>query len=527
MPWFVGAWFAGVALFSFRLFTGWLKILSLRSRHNQAVDAAWLEKLQRLKQRLGVSRPVRMLQSWAVEVPTAIGWLCPVILLPASSLVGLTPWQIESILAHELAHIRRHDYLVNLLQCLAETLLFYHPAVWWVSKCIRAERENCCDDLAVQVCGDALGYAQALAALEELRSSPATLAMAANGKPLLQRIRRLLGQGTESKQTLLASNSGGILGILLVLALLITLPLAHSQKAPIVAQKQNTTSVTPNNIGFQANASSSPNSNLHVRTFNGDPNNMLSEINKRTASPDLQTNNSSSPNSNAAPALHTRTFKVDPNMMSLNITKLAGAKGMMTNDFSNTLWAVLKDQVFNVDAPDRRAFYNDRNGLLMVRATLLELDKVEKFLQKVNYVPPQLTFEVRFAEIIEQKDKPFSLGDVLKGQSFFQTTNASQFTNSNIILQGVGANATHYEDIKPLPGFNPGSLAIITDPQYRSVVKFFETQAGTDLMSAPKVTTLSGRQAQIKIVDIMRFPAENRGRNQKTCRCGRRGRSNG
>ena len=99
-------------------------------------------------------------------MPTVIGWLKPVVLLPASALAGLTPRQLEAILAHELAHIRRHDYLVNLLQTLVETLLFYHPAVWWLSRRIRVERENCCDDLAVSLCGDPVAYAAALADLE-------------------------------------------------------------------------------------------------------------------------------------------------------------------------------------------------------------------------------------------------------------------------------------------------------------------------------------------------------------------------
>ena len=129
-------------------------------------------------------------------MPTVIGWLKPVVLLPASALAALSPQQLEAILAHELAHIRRHDYLVNLLQTLVETLLFYHPAVWWLSRRIRIERENCCDDLAVSLCGDPVAYANALADLESLRSETAPthhIAMAATGGALLQRVRRLLG----------------------------------------------------------------------------------------------------------------------------------------------------------------------------------------------------------------------------------------------------------------------------------------------------------------------------------------------
>jgi hypothetical protein len=122
----------------------------------------------------------------------------PVVLLPASALAGLSPHQLEAILAHELAHIRRHDYLVNLVQTLVETLLFYHPAVWWLSRRIRAERENCCDDLAVSLSGDAYTYAKALADLEALRGSGAPLVIAANGGSLVHRVRRLLGAPTHA-----------------------------------------------------------------------------------------------------------------------------------------------------------------------------------------------------------------------------------------------------------------------------------------------------------------------------------------
>ena len=124
-------------------------------------------------------------------MPTAIGWLQPVILLPASAMTGLSIPQLEAILAHELAHIRRHDYLVNVLQCIVETLLFYHPAVWWVSRKIREEREACCDELAVTLCPDPLVYARALLEMEQLRVAGPRLALAANGGLLMNRIQRL------------------------------------------------------------------------------------------------------------------------------------------------------------------------------------------------------------------------------------------------------------------------------------------------------------------------------------------------
>jgi hypothetical protein len=120
-----------------------------------------------------------------------MGWLRPAILLPAGAVTGLSSAQLEAIIAHELAHIRRHDYVINLAQTIVETLLFYHPAVWWLSNRIRLEREHCCDDAAVAVCGDAAGYARALTELEGLRG-PRPAVASVNGS-LLTRVQRILG----------------------------------------------------------------------------------------------------------------------------------------------------------------------------------------------------------------------------------------------------------------------------------------------------------------------------------------------
>ena len=192
IPAMVASWLAGVAVLTLRLFTGWIWVQRMKSQGASSARRELQLAVARLSKRLHIYRPVRLLESSRVDVPTVIGWLKPVILLPVSALAGLSHAQVEAILAHELAHIRRHDYLVNLLQALLETLLFYHPAVWWLSGRIRAERENCCDDLAVSLCGDPVAYARALADLEELRGSPARLAMAATGGHLLTRVRRLL-----------------------------------------------------------------------------------------------------------------------------------------------------------------------------------------------------------------------------------------------------------------------------------------------------------------------------------------------
>lgn len=196
LPWLVVVWVIGVLLLSVRLAHGWLSAGRLRTRGTRDSSAALQAVLARLAARLRVTRPVRLLESLAVDVPAVIGWLRPVILVPASALTGLTPQQLEVLLAHELAHVRRYDYLVNVFQCAIETLLFYHPAVWWVSRRVRDEREHCCDDLVVATCGDARLYASALVGMERLRPAAPRLAMAATGGSLLHRVQRLLAPAT-------------------------------------------------------------------------------------------------------------------------------------------------------------------------------------------------------------------------------------------------------------------------------------------------------------------------------------------
>lgn len=192
MTWIVNGWLVGVVLLSLRMFVGWCRVQRLKQRGHQPASDILQAVLTRLIERLKVSRPVQLVESALVEVPTVIGWLKPVILLPATALTGLNADQIEALLAHELGHVRRNDYLINLLQTVIETLLFYHPVVWWLSRRIRIEREHCCDDLAVQVCGDELSYAKTLVALEELRGPRIKLALSADGGSLLGRIRRLV-----------------------------------------------------------------------------------------------------------------------------------------------------------------------------------------------------------------------------------------------------------------------------------------------------------------------------------------------
>jgi TonB family protein len=193
LPRIVIVWAAGVFVLTLHLLISWLLVERLRRSALHSVPDGWLTRIRAIGSSLGVTRAVRVMQSSILDVPTVIGWLRPTILLPASLVGGISPFQLEAVLAHELAHIRRHDYLVNVLQGVTETLLFYHPGVWWVSRQIRREREYCCDDLAAEVCGDRVAYARALTSLEERRAGYHVLAVAATGGDLLGRVRRLLG----------------------------------------------------------------------------------------------------------------------------------------------------------------------------------------------------------------------------------------------------------------------------------------------------------------------------------------------
>src|SRR5215469_11933226 len=195
-PWLALLWMAGVLLMFGRYAVSCISVQRFRRRGVCCAPTAWQREVERLTTLLRISRPVRLLESCLAEVPTVIGHVRPLILMPVGMFAGLPTTHIESILLHELAHIQRHDYLINTLQRYAEGVLFYHPAVWWISAVIRREREHCCDDLAVSISGDPHEYAHALAALEQNRLSPA--AVAATGGSLLKRIHRLLYPKTNS-----------------------------------------------------------------------------------------------------------------------------------------------------------------------------------------------------------------------------------------------------------------------------------------------------------------------------------------
>jgi GWxTD domain-containing protein len=199
LPWLSGAWICGVLVLAGSRAGGWWMTRRLRRQGVCLPGNEWRTRMDALQARMGLSAPVAWLESSLVHTPMVLGWLRPVLLTPVGMLTSMPVSQVESILLHELAHLYRRDPLVNLLQAVVETLLFYHPAVWWVSRMVRLEREKCCDDLVVAMQGDAKEYARALLVLEEQRCERLEPALAANGGELMQRIERLAGKKEEAR----------------------------------------------------------------------------------------------------------------------------------------------------------------------------------------------------------------------------------------------------------------------------------------------------------------------------------------
>ena len=230
--WAVPVWCLGVLIFSARLVWGSRQV-SLIRRRGEPAEEALHALVAGIAARMGVTKNIGVLISALVDGPSVVGFLRPVILLPAATVLGLAPEQLEAVLAHELAHIRRYDYLVNVVELLAEALLFFHPAVWWISGRIRCERELCCDDEAVRACGDAFRYARALAALERMRVMTPSLALGGTDGPLAYRINRLMGV---TPQDHLPSKLPGLAALCLALACLgVSVNRIHAQAQPDAA----------------------------------------------------------------------------------------------------------------------------------------------------------------------------------------------------------------------------------------------------------------------------------------------------
>ncbi len=250
LPWLDALWMVGVLVLSARTVGGWLIVQRLRSTATQQIPPALAASFARLSRRIGVHTRVALRLSTRIASPLAIGMMRSLILLPASALTTLSADQLEAVLAHELAHIRRADYLWNILQTMIETLFFFHPAVWWVGSSLRQQRELCCDDIAIASCVDPLTYATALLLLEEERAREIALRTATTKFPLAlaldghqsrvslrSRIARILGEPMEPTSSPRNIAPFSILGVCGALALfLLPLPQVFASLHPAPQQ---------------------------------------------------------------------------------------------------------------------------------------------------------------------------------------------------------------------------------------------------------------------------------------------------
>ncbi|CAG5073655.1 hypothetical protein DYBT9623_04849 [Dyadobacter sp. CECT 9623] len=223
----VVCWVIGAAMLLIRFLGGWLFTEKLRAQARVVMDKEWRARLGVIVAKMNIAKSVDFKETSKILTPIVIGTLSPVILVPIGFLSGFSTAQVEAILAHELAHIKRNDYLINLFQSFVEVIFFFHPAIWWLSDRIRAEREHCCDDIALAVCGDKMSLAHALVKVAEWQTAPRVAMAFASKKPLLlSRVQRVLGISPKTSRTN---------GSLPVLFFLITLAVSISVYA--VAQK--------------------------------------------------------------------------------------------------------------------------------------------------------------------------------------------------------------------------------------------------------------------------------------------------
>jgi beta-lactamase regulating signal transducer with metallopeptidase domain len=258
LPWLVEAWLIGVAFFSLRSAGGFILLERERRRQSSVVQERILEMCYSLQDQLSLGRAIQYCECAWLQAPAVIGWLRPIVFLPVNALTGLSEEQLRAVIAHELAHIKRFDPFVNVFQVCVETLLFYHPAVWWLNKRIRVEREHCCDEAAVATCGNAVEYARALTLMEEWRSAP-TFAMAANRGPLTERILRVLGMKSLGSGMRAAGMTGSI--VCLTAALLAGnafVGIAHSHVAAIFPDWQIAASAASPSPAQAPSAKSTP-----------------------------------------------------------------------------------------------------------------------------------------------------------------------------------------------------------------------------------------------------------------------------
>ncbi|MEL6989109.1 MAG: M56 family metallopeptidase, partial [Bacteroidota bacterium] len=201
LPMITTVWFAGVLFFLVKMLGGFWYIQKLKQSGINSVPGHYLSRLKVLKKKLKVSKPVRLLESARIKTPMVIGYLKPVILFPIGTIMHLSPQQVEAILLHELAHVKRNDFLQNIIQTFIEILFYYHPVVWYISASIRAERESCCDEVAIKLSGNNIEYAKALIEIESSGNPALAMHFGGTKHNFYNRIQRILNMPQNRSNT--------------------------------------------------------------------------------------------------------------------------------------------------------------------------------------------------------------------------------------------------------------------------------------------------------------------------------------
>ncbi len=241
LPWIDGVWMIGVSVLAFRAMGGWCQLQRLRRRARWTIPAEVAHQFHQISERMLLAHEISLRISDEVISPLAMGVWRATVILPVSAVLRMPPSELEAVLAHELAHIRRFDYLCNLFQTAVESVLFFHPAVWWLSSTVRERREVCCDEIAVSICADPVVYAQALLRLEEQKTARLQLAIALKGSngSLLRRVKLVLGDEAGAESTA-ASGVRVAAAAILVMGLLFGPKVRNVVAAPLISIYQTT-----------------------------------------------------------------------------------------------------------------------------------------------------------------------------------------------------------------------------------------------------------------------------------------------
>jgi beta-lactamase regulating signal transducer with metallopeptidase domain len=239
LPWIDDLWMIGVSLLALRAMGGWCQLQMLRKRARWTIPSDLAHQFHQISMQMQLAGQITLRISDEVISPLAMGAWRATVILPASAALRMPPSELEAVLAHELAHIRRFDYLCNLFQTAVESVLFFHPAVWWLSRTVRDRREVCCDEIAVSVCADPIVYARALLRLEEEKTAQLQLAVALKGSngSLLRRVKLVLGDGTTAENRA-SSGVRAAAAAILVMGLLFGPKVRKVVAAPLITVSQ-------------------------------------------------------------------------------------------------------------------------------------------------------------------------------------------------------------------------------------------------------------------------------------------------